>query len=110
SDDGIMPGMGRHHPVGAAADESGFPLAGSPRNRHSLAKDVVVAHAQVADGARIKLEILRRPAQDRMAVDQVVSSESRIPAEDRMLAQYRSGPDHDIGFHDAVGTDFHILR
>ncbi len=108
-DNGIMASVGRHHPVCPVTDDGGLPLTGPTRDRDSFAKNIVIADAEVADRAGVELEILRVPAQDGVAVYDIILAEVRILAKGSMLAHNASMSDHNIGLNDTVRSDLDVI-
>jgi hypothetical protein len=57
-----------------------------------------------------KLNVLRYPAQNGVAVHYIVPANCRVSSKDGVIAQHGSGTDHDISLNDTVRSYLNVIR
>ncbi len=109
ADGHVVSRVGTGHPVPVAA-ECGRPAGGgSTRDRDPLAEHIPVADADVRFLGWVELQVLGKPADHGVGVDEVALAHRREPPDNRALPQHRALPESHVRFDHAERSDLDIL-
>ena len=65
--------------------------------------------AEIADGRRVELQVLRQPAQDGAGVDEIALPQRGVAADDGVLTHDRAGADLHVAVDYGTGADLHVV-